>query len=203
MLLYGASGHAQVVKDCVNTSGGEVKAIFDDNQDLVKLDQVPVIGSYKPEYETQDLLIVAIGDNLIRKKIVNKIKHRFGIGIHRAAIVSDHSTVNEGTVVMPGAIVNAGSSIGKHCILNTNSVVEHDCEIGDFVHISSNVTLCGNITVGEGTQIGAGSTVIPGKRIGKWCVIGAGAVIIEDIPDYSMVVGVPGKIIRTLIRELA
>ncbi|MBC7450584.1 MAG: acetyltransferase [Cytophagales bacterium] len=202
MLLYGASGHAQVVKDCVNTSGGEVKAIFDDNQDLFKLDETPVIGYYKPDYEPQELIIVTVGDNLVRKKIVNRISHHFGKGIHRGAIVSDHSTVGEGSVIMPGAIVNAGSSVGKHCIINTNAVVEHDCEIGDFVHVSSNVTLCGNILVGEGTHIGAGSTIIPGKYIGKWCVIGAGAVIIEDIPDYSMVVGVPGKIIKTLIREL-
>ena len=203
MLLYGASGHAQVVRDSVQTSGGEVKAIFDDNQDLIKLDDTPVIGYYKPDYEPNQLIIISIGDNLIRKKIVEKVSHHFGKAIHNAAVISDHSIVKEGTVMMAGSVVNAGSVVGKHCILNTNSVVEHDCELGDFVHISSNVTLCANVMVGEGTHIGAGCTVIPNKVIGKWCVIGAGAVIIQDIPDYSMVVGVPGKIIKTLVKQKA
>lgn len=201
MLLYGASGHARVVKDCVITSGGAVTDIFDDNPDLIKLDDVAVVGYYDPAYKSTEQVIVTIGDNLIRKKIVTKIKHAFGKGIHKSATVSPASTIGDGTVAMPGSIVNAGSSVGKHCILNSNSVVEHDCALDDFVHLSSNVTLCAEVTIGEGTHIGAGSTVIPGKSIGKWCVIGAGAVIIQDIPDYSMVVGVPGKIIRTLVRK--
>ena len=201
MLLYGASGHARVVKDCVTTSGGDVKAIFDDNPDLIKLDNVPVVGYYDVEHEPQLPIIVSIGDNLVRKKVVSKIKHQFGKAIHKASTVSPASTIGEGTVVMPGSIVNAGSVVGRHCILNSNSIVEHDCALGDFVHISSNVTLCADVVIGEGTHIGAGSTVIPGKQIGRWCVIGAGAVIIQDIPDYSMVVGVPGKIIRTLVKK--
>jgi len=201
MLLYGASGHARVVKDCVISSGGEVIEIFDDNPDLIKLDNVPVVGYYNPEHKPKEEMIVSIGDNLVRKKIVSKIKHSFGKGIHSASVISPASTIGEGTVAMPGSIVNAGSTVGKHCILNSNSIVEHDCELDDFVHLSSNVTLCAEVTIGEGTHIGAGSTIIPGKNIGKWCVIGAGAVIIQDIPDYSMVVGVPGKIIRTLVRK--
>lgn len=201
MLLYGASGHSRVVKDCVISSGDEVSAIFDDNQDLIKLDNIPVVGYYDPAYEATQKLIVTIGDNLVRKKVVSRIQHAFGKGIHTASTVSPATVIGEGTVAMPGSIVNAGSRVGKHCIINSNAVVEHDCELGDFVHLSSNVTLCADVHIGEGTHIGAGSTVIPGKQIGKWCVIGAGAVIIQDIPDYSMVVGVPGKIIRTLVKK--
>jgi acetyltransferase EpsM len=201
MLLYGASGHAQVVKDSIQTSGESVAAIFDDNPDLIKLDDTPVIGMYKPDYESGQKLIVSIGDNLVRKKVVSKVAHQFGKAIHASAVVSRYSQIDEGSVVLPGAVVNSGSSVGKHCIINTNAVVEHDCELQDFVHISPNVTLCANIFVGEGTHIGAGATIIPGRSIGKWCVIGAGSVITQDIPDFSMVVGVPGKIIRTLVKS--
>jgi acetyltransferase EpsM len=201
MLLYGASGHAQVVKDSIQTAGGKVKAVFDDNPDLIKLDDAPVVGFYKADFEPKLPIIITIGDNLIRKKVVNKVGHSFGIAIHDRAIVSQYSEVSEGSVVLPGAVVNAGSSVGKHCIINTNAVVEHDCEVEDFVHISPNVTICANVFIGEGTHIGAGATIIPGRTIGKWCVIGAGSVITQDIPDYSMVVGVPGKIIRTLVKK--
>jgi acetyltransferase EpsM len=50
--------------------------------------------------------------------------------------------------------------------------------------------------VGEGSNIGIGASVIQGVSIGKWVVVGAGTVIIDDIPDYAVVVGIPGKIIK-------
>jgi acetyltransferase EpsM len=99
---------------------------------------------------------------------------------------------------MPSVIINAGTIVGKHCIINTAAVVEHDCIIEDFVHVSPNGTICGGVKIGEGTHIGAGATVIPNVTIGKWCVIGAGAVVTESIPDFSLVVGVPGKVVRKL-----
>jgi acetyltransferase EpsM len=52
--------------------------------------------------------------------------------------------------------------------------------------------------VGEGTQVGTGASIIPGVKIGKWASIGAGAVIVEDVPDFAVVVGNPGKIIKYL-----
>jgi sugar O-acyltransferase (sialic acid O-acetyltransferase NeuD family) len=202
MLLYGASGHAKVVRDCALANKLTVDALFDDNTDIIKLDDISVIGIYKPEYEPGKPVIVTIGDNLIRKKIVAKVKHAFAKAlVHPSAVVSTYAKIGEGSVIMPGAILNSASEIGKHCILNTAAIVEYDCILEDFVHISPNVTLCAGTVVGEGTHIGAGATIIPGKRIGKWCVIGAGSVITQDIPDYSMVVGVPGKIIKALVKK--
>jgi acetyltransferase EpsM len=52
------------------------------------------------------------------------------------------------------------------------------------------------VFVGEGTQVGIGACVIQGVKIGKWATIGAGAVIINDVPDYAVVVGNPGKVIK-------
>jgi sugar O-acyltransferase (sialic acid O-acetyltransferase NeuD family) len=202
MLLYGASGHAKVVRDCILAKGKTVKALFDDNTDLIKLDDTPVVGIYRADYESTLPVIVTVGDNLVRKKLVSKVKHAFGTAIHSSSIVSAYAKVGEGSVIMPGVIVNAGAIVGKHCILNSSATVEYECALEDFVHISPNVTLCAGTTIGEGTHIGAGATIIPNKKIGKWCVIGAGSVITQDIPDYSMVVGVPGKIIKALVKKV-
>jgi sugar O-acyltransferase (sialic acid O-acetyltransferase NeuD family) len=202
MLLYGASGHAKVVRDCVTASGGSVDALFDDNTDIIKLDDIPVIGFYKETHQPEQKIIVTVGDNLVRKKLVSRVKHAFAKAIHPSAVVSPYAKVDDGSVIMQGAIVNSSSEIGKHCIVNSASIVEYDCILEDFVHISPNVTLCAGTSVGEGTHIGAGATIIPNKKIGKWCVIGAGSVITQDIPDYSMVVGVPGKIIKALVKKV-
>jgi sugar O-acyltransferase (sialic acid O-acetyltransferase NeuD family) len=198
MILYGGSGHAKVIRDCIRASGGEVAFIFDDNSSIKNLDETPVVGPYKSDFDVKEEVIISIGDNQTRKKISEKVVHKFGKAIHPSAMLSPYSKMEEGSVIMQGGIVNAGAKIGKHCIINTAVVIEHDCVIEDYVHLSPNVTICGNVSVGEGTHIGACAVVIPNLKIGNWCVIGAGAVVTDDIPDYSLVVGVPGKVIRNL-----
>lgn len=55
----------------------------------------------------------------------------------------------------------------------------------------------GKIHVGERTFVGCNSTILPGVTIGKKCVIGAGSVVTKDVPDGSVVAGVPAKVIMT------
>lgn len=54
------------------------------------------------------------------------------------------------------------------------------------------------IVIKDGAHLGIGSIVMPGVTIGKGAVIGAGAVVVNDIPDYSVAVGVPAKVIKDL-----
>jgi sugar O-acyltransferase (sialic acid O-acetyltransferase NeuD family) len=190
--IVGAGGHAKVIIEIIEESGFSVNAIIDDNPKIKML-----VGYEVTNQKFFDApVIVAIGDNKVRKKFVQSIDYEFGKAIHPRANVSTRCKIGEGTVVMAGTTINSEVNIGKHCIINTNASVDHDCTIGDFVHISPKVTLAGNVTVDEGSHIGIGSTVIQGTHIGKWVTIGAGAVIIEDVPDYAVVVGVPGNIIR-------
>ena len=196
MILYGASGHAKVVIDCIFANKVDIKGIFDDNPDLKFLNDVKVIGTYQHDQLPNEKIIISIGDNLTRKEVSQKVKHTFGKAIHPSAIISEFAQIDDGTVIFHRSIVQSGCSVGKHCILNTMSSIDHDCVLEDFVHISPNAVLCGNVKVGEGTLIGAGASVIPGIHIGKWCVIGAGAAIIDDVPDHTVVVGVPGRVVK-------
>ena len=54
------------------------------------------------------------------------------------------------------------------------------------------------ILIKDGAHIGIGSIIMPGVTIGKGAVIGAGAVVTKDVPDYSLAVGVPAKVIKQL-----
>lgn len=197
MYLYGASGHAKVIIDILKAAGEPVEGLFDDNKSLKELLTYPVYTTDK----VTGLLIVSIGDNKTRKRIVDSLSVEFGGAIHPSAIVSPEFYVDEGTVVMQGAIIQSCAIVGKHSIINTGASVDHDCKVGDFVHISPKATLCGNVEIGEGTWIGAGTTIIPGVKIGKWCVIGAGSVVTKDIPDYSLAVGNRCKVIKTLMNN--
>jgi sugar O-acyltransferase (sialic acid O-acetyltransferase NeuD family) len=97
---------------------------------------------------------------------------------------------------MAGVSINSGVNVGKHSIINTNSCIDHDCVLNDFVHVSPNAALAGSVTVGEGTHIGISACVIQGIKIGTWATIGAGAVVVDDVPDYAVVVGNPARIIK-------
>jgi len=194
--LYGASGHCKVIIDILKSNDLIVNAIIDDNPKSPELLNIPVIHSQNMEDFYSKKIIISIGNNQIRKNIVNRIPSQFYKAIHKKAIVSENSTVGEGTVVMAGAIINADAKIGRHCIINSGAIIEHDCMIEDFVHVSPNAALAGDVQIGEGTQIGIGASIIQGIKIGKWAVIGAGSIIIRDVPDFSVVVGNPGKIIK-------
>ena len=194
--LFGASGHCKVVVDVLQSNGEAIAGIIDDNPKIEILSGIPVMTSNMFDAGAAQQFLVSIGNNTIRKKIVQRLGGSFHSAIHKAAVISEFATIGKGTVVMAGAIVNSGAAIGSHCIINSGAVIEHDCQLGDFVHVSPNASLAGDVMVGEGTHIGIGATVIQGIKIGKWATIGAGAVLIRDVPDYAVVVGNPGIIIK-------
>lgn len=197
IVLFGASGHCKVVVDILKCKHINVSTVVDDNPKTTTLLGIPVIHSDGFHQDGKQRVIVSIGDNTIRKKIVQRLGGNFHTAIHPQAIVSSFSTIGMGTVLMAGAIVNPDAIVGEHCIVNTAAVVEHDCVLEDYVHLSPHVSLAGGVKVGEGSHVGIGASVIQGIKIGKWATIGAGAVIIKDVPDYAVVVGNPGRIIKS------
>ncbi|WP_367279623.1 acetyltransferase [Ulvibacterium sp.] len=193
--IYAASGHAKVVLDIAKSIDLPVVGVYDDD---VSLQQIAGFHIQQPQKGVKiPNIIIAIGNNAVRKTIAQGKDLTLAAGlVHLSAQVGGAVFIGKGSVVMANVVINNSAKIGENCILNTSSVVEHDCELEDFVHVSPNATLAGGVSVGEGTHIGANAVVIPGIKIGKWAVVGAGAVILRDIPDYAVVVGNPGKIIK-------
>lgn len=97
------------------------------------------------------------------------------------------------------------ASIGG-IVLENNVLIAGNCYLGgarykldslDKPIMYQGIYSRGPLVIGEGTWIGASAMVFDGVTIGKGCVVGAGAVVTKDIPDYSIVVGNPAKVIRT------
>ena len=93
--------------------------------------------------------------------------------------------------------IGAGSNVQENCVLHTD--MGFPLTIGAGCTIGHKAMLHG-CEIGENTLIGMGATVLNGAVIGKNCLIGAGALVTEGkvIPDGSLVMGVPGKVIRAL-----
>jgi len=94
-------------------------------------------------------------------------------------------------------MVGAGSNLQENCVCHTDIgfplSIGRDCTIGHKAMLHG-------CTIGDETLIGMGATVLNGAVIGRQCLIGAGALIPEGkhIPDRSLVMGMPGRIIRQL-----
>lgn len=195
MIIYGAGGHAKVIISCILANQESVDLIFDDNPDRKEVYGMEVSGFYNPTIFPDQKLIISIGNNSIRRKISNQVKHVFGITIHPSCIVDKTVKIGEGTVVLHNAVIQTYAVIGNHVIINTSVSVDHDCVIGDFVHLAPGVILAGNVCVGENTLIGVGSIVVPGLTIGKNCFISAGSIVTKNVPDGAIVRGNPARII--------
>tara|TARA_R110002124_G_scaffold261224_3_gene427138 strand:- start:763 stop:1284 length:522 start_codon:yes stop_codon:yes gene_type:complete len=93
--------------------------------------------------------------------------------------------------------VGPGSNVQENCVFHTD--IGYPLTIGENCTIGHKVMLHG-CTIGDNTLIGMGATILNGARIGRNCLIGAGALITEgkDIPDGSLVMGAPGKVVRQL-----
>lgn len=194
--LYGASGHCKVILDILEQTNIAISCILDDNKMLKSILDKTVQSASDFHIKSNENLLISIGNNKVRKEISNRINANYITAIHPKAVISSNSFIGEGSVVMAGSIINSDVVVGKHCIINSGAVVEHDCKIHDFAHISPNASLAGDVEIGEGTQVGIGAVVIQGIKIGKWAMIGAGSVVLKNVPDYAVVVGNPGKVIK-------
>lgn len=96
--------------------------------------------------------------------------------------------------------IGARTNIQENVVLHTD--MGFPLNVGEGCTIGHKAMLHG-CTIGDNTLIGMGAIVLNGARIGKNCLIGAGALVTEGktIPDGSLVVGAPGKVIRQLDTE--
>ena len=93
--------------------------------------------------------------------------------------------------------IGAGSNVQENCVMHTD--MGYPLVVGPGCTIGHKAMLHGCI-LGENTLIGMGATILNGARIGRNCLIGAGALVTEgkEIPDGSLVMGSPGKVVRLL-----
>ncbi len=89
-----------------------------------------------------------------------------------------------------GIIIGDGSFIGHNVVLAT---INHDLDPAN-----NRKNHYAPITIGNHVWIGSNATILPGVTMGEWSVVAAGAVVIKDVPPYTMVGGVPAKVLKTI-----
>lgn len=94
-------------------------------------------------------------------------------------------------------VIGKGSNVQENTIMHTD--MGYPLNVGEGCTIGHKALLHG-CTIGDNTLIGMGAVILNGAKIGKNCLIGANALITENkvIPDGSLVMGSPGKVVREL-----
>lgn len=124
--------------------------------------------------------------------------------IEPGAVIRDMVSIGNNAIVMMGATINIGASIGDGTMVDMNVAIGGRVQVGKMCHIGAGSVLAGVIeppsaqpvVIEDDVLIGANAVVLEGVRIGKGSVIAAGAIVTQDVPEYSVVVGAPGRVIK-------
>ena len=140
-----------------------------------------------------------------------KVQVEEGVWVAENAVVVGNVLLKENSSVWFNAVIRGDNdliTIGEGANIQDGSVLHSDpgspLTVGANVTIGHKVMLHG-CDIGEGSLIGINSVVLNNARIGKNCIIGANALITEgkEIPDNSLVMGSPGKVVKTMTDDQA
>lgn len=209
IFIIGASGHAKVVVDIVEQEGLLSVAGFID-AGIAKYTVhfgYPVLGTENDltalcEKHGVTRGIVAIGDNSVRSRVVERIARMipefgYATAVHPSAQVARGAVFGPGTVLMANTVLNSDCTVGAHCIMNTGAQLDHDGELGAFASLAPGVVAGGSCTVGKFAAVGIGTILRHGRSVGEHAVVGAGSVVLKNIPAREVWYGTPARFIRT------
>ena len=164
--------------------------------------------------------------SLLANLLVQFLKPRMIYGVYnkKQKKFNKYTRISSTAVVLNKSLLNIGNYVWvwHHSILDATEglTIEDGCQIGawvgifthgseisirllgqQFVHIPNKERIGytrGSVEIGEYSFVGAGSIILPGCKIGKGCIIGANTIINRDIPQYSIAIGSPAKIVGTV-----
>lgn len=211
VVVIGASGNGLDIIDTlldINQNLGFVKyeciGFLDDNPDLQNKTVYlgyRVLGKIADfeQFDENIYFITAIGSS---KSFLNKVDilsciplPRFITLIHPTAYISRSAKIGIGTVILQNVTIANNVKIGNQVVILANTVINHEVSIGDYTCIASGVCISGGVNIGENCYIGTNTAIRENVQIGKKCLIGMGSNVLQDIPDNSIVIGNPAKII--------
>ncbi len=155
-----------------------------------------------------------------------KIRGGNSLSISKGCHVMDNSTIIGNIVIKNNVFIHENVQIrsdkfkiiiGEKTTINRNTTILAQCQIGSNVSIAPNVINVGSnhifsdlskniksqgisskgIIIDDDVWIAANSTILDGVKIGKGAIIAAGAVVNKDVPPYTIVGGIPAKILKT------
>lgn len=151
----------------------------------------------EPPFKYKNLQHVEAGENVM-------IKHYCWI----SAIASEAEPTTPKIIIGSHSHIGMGATISaiRRIVLGDHSLLARNVYISDHGHAFEDVEVpialqgisdIGEVTVGEHSWIGQNVCILPGVTIGRHCVIGANSVVTRSLPDFSVAVGSPARVIKS------
>lgn len=124
--------------------------------------------------------------------------------IEPGALIRDQVVIGDNAVIMMGAIINIGAEIGEGTMIDMGAVLGGRAIVGKHCHVGAGTVLAGVIEpasaepvrIDDNVLIGANAVVIEGVHVGEGAVVAAGAIVTKEVEPYTMVAGVPARVIK-------
>lgn len=173
---------------------GEFLVIFGEYEDVqpVLIQNKDRIAYYEMENDRRNSAVPMLN--------LKEVKAR----IEPGAIIRDRVSIGDNAVIMMGAVLNIGAEIGENTMIDMNAVIGARGTIGKNVHVGAGSVIAGvleppsktPVIVEDGVMIGANAVILEGVRVGEGAVVAAGAVVTEDVAPYTVVAGMPARVIK-------
>ena len=151
LLIVGAGQFGQLVKELAELLGYEKIGFLDDNSESA----VGKTADYWSFIEEYTDFIVAIGNPVIRKSVVEMLEHDYNLCnlIHPTAVISKSAHLSKGCIIEANVVINAESKVGKSSLLNAGSVINHNARVNQYSQIDCNAVVSANAVVPEGAKV--------------------------------------------------
>jgi acetyltransferase-like isoleucine patch superfamily enzyme len=133
------------------------------------------------------------GNNSVVREM-NTIGKAFRFGM--LAQMENNSVIGDRVIVVAGAHVTAYAKIEEDVFIGGHVIMTNDKQMD-----RGDIQLVGP-TIHRGARIGSNALLLPGVEIGEEAVVGGGAVVAKDVPDRTLVLGVPAKPVKSVPDEL-
>ena len=207
--VIGAGGfgkEVQMLIEQINTVNPtyEIVGFYDDGKSKGEIiNGLPVLGKVEDINNIDQPLSIALGIGVpaVKKKIVKKISNpliTYPNLIHPSVqIVFPYVTLGEGNIICGNNILTVNIDLGDFVTLNLGCTVGHDTKIGDYSAFMPGCDIAGEVVIQPLVYGGLGTKIINLINVGTNVTLGAGTVVVKDIPDNTLAVGVPAKVIKT------
>lgn len=192
-------------ENVANLSYGEDTKVFGEGSSAIVFGEWATIEASLKQHADQITDYVVENDRRNSGVPLLDLKYQ-NARIEPGAIIRDQVTIGDNAVIMMGAIINIGAEIGEKTMIDMGAVLGGRATVGKNCHIGAGTVLAGvveppsaqPVIIEDDVLIGANAVVLEGVRVGKGAVVAAGAIVISDVEPYTVVGGVPAKVIKKI-----